>query len=279
LARAQLKDTNNDGYLNWVWLNDPNIPLYYNKDIHDMDEMLTHSMVAQVAYALKSNAQFDPVYGEHAAFWTDYLLKDFLPKWQARGGLDKSLAHPYAHFMRFYYYLYRLTDDEKYLDEAFRRARVLDNMMKHKVVNHEIAFVWDHRVPGMGDPPYGCQETGYGIFTVLAFQDLSMEGFGKYADPEYMRHYTITFRDLVLTHGTDALAGTVCGDGEESFGKYSISSIPGLAVWDDSGKILGFSAEAFQLLDNPGQPQRIFIPAYMVYALVESPLGRAATLP
>ncbi|NLX10375.1 MAG: hypothetical protein GXY36_12025 [Chloroflexi bacterium] len=274
LARAQLQDYNNDGYLNWRWLWDNTQQIYYNTDDHEMDEMLTHALVAEVAYALHANAEFSPVYAEHAAFWTDYLINHFLAKWKERGGLDRPLTHPYTQFMRMYYYLYRLTGDEDYLAEAFRRARVLDTMMQERQTPYGVAFVWDHRVPGMGIPAYGCQPTVYSQLTMAALQDLALEGFAQYADPDYMRHYTATFRDLVIrANNLDTLAGTVCGDGEESFGKFLISNMPGLAVWDDTGQILAVSEAAYRnsKVENPNNPRRVFIPAYMLQALAAQP--------
>jgi hypothetical protein len=89
-----------------------------------------------------------------------------------------------------------------------------------------------------------------------------------------MRHYTATFRDLVIrANNLDTLAGTVCGDGEESFGKFLISNMPGLAVWDDTGQILAVSEAAYRnsKVENPNNPRRVFIPAYMLQALAAQP--------
>jgi hypothetical protein len=280
LTRGQLADWNGDGYLNWRWLRqEEKGSAYYNDDKHQMDEALAHSWIAEAAYALKINAKYNPRYGTHADFWTDYLVNGFLAKWDARGGLKPPLTHPYAHLMRFYYYLYRLTNDEKYLDEASFRATVLDRMMDEKKTGHGVAYTWDHRVLGLDDPPWGCQPTVYGMLTLVAFQDLALEGFGKYADEAYMTHYVVTFRELVATHSTEKLAGNVCGDEEESFGKYTISSVPGLALWDDTGKIAAISEQGYAETEVDDKPQRIFIPAYMLQGLSEEYTRRSARLP
>jgi len=270
LARAQLADYNGDGYLNWRYLFGTE-SIYYGQDTHSMDEMLTHSFIPEVAYVLKSNEQFDPVYGEHAAFWTDYLEKHFLPKWEARGGLEKSLVHPYAHFMRFYYYLYKLTGNLPYLLEAERRATVLNAMMKTQDTSRGEGFVWDHRVIAMGHDALGCQPTVYAVLTVTAFQDLALQGFPPYADDSYMAHYAATFRDQVLIYGTDELAGDVCGGGEdrkrEGFEKFLLGGIPGLAAWDDTGALMDVNEEAYDRYQSPDAPNIVFIPAYMLQVL------------
>lgn len=268
IARAQLADTNGDGYLNWRWLRvGEEDNGHYGKDVHDMDEMLTHTLVAAAAYAMYNNAGLKPVYDEHAAFWLDYLTNHFLAKWQERGGIEKSLTHPFAHFMRFHYYLYRMTGDQQYLDEAFRRATVLDNMMEERETDHGIAFVWDHRVPNMGEASLGCQPTVYGLLTIDAFQDLAREGFGKYADPAYMMRYTATFRDLVLKGNVEDMAGSICGTGSENFEKFLISGVPGLATWDETGELMDLTNQAYLHYENPNNTRRVFIPAYMLAVL------------
>jgi hypothetical protein len=263
LARAQLRDTNKDGYLNWRWLNDPSVTMYYGKDTHKMDEMLTHAMVAAGAYALYVNREYKTSYAQHANFWRDYLENQFLAKWKKRGGLDFELVHPYAHFMRFYYYMYKLTGKDTYLTEANRRATVLDKMMKSRQTTYGTAFTWDHRITD----PYGCQPTVYGMLTVSAFQDMWREGFNKYAANSYMKNYASTFRDLVLKYGISKMAGTVCGANSESFGKFMISNLPGLAVWDSTGQILALSKRAYSQNESADKPTRVFIPAYMIQAL------------
>ncbi|NDJ76264.1 MAG: hypothetical protein GYB65_08385 [Chloroflexi bacterium] len=284
LARAELRDDDGDGFMNWRWLYDDSVESYYGNDYHKMDEILAHSLVAAVAYALRQNEQFNPIFGEHADFWTDHLGNDFLGKWEARGDdIDKSLAHPYSNFMRLYYYLYRLTGDEAYLDEANYRADVLDGSMIEVDTGNGMAFTWDHRVVLPGKEPWGCQPTTYSLQTVLAFQDMHLENFNRYADDVYMTHYMVTFRELVLQYGTDAMAGNVCGEGEQSFGKFTISSLPALAIWDNTGTFLEISDAAYYQFESPNTPRRVFIPAYMLLALdglppvVESDVAYVAT--
>ena len=92
LMRAKLKDRSiltvggstyqADGYLNWVW--QYNEPSYVGTDIHEMDEILTHSLVASYAYAFQVNRDLDPRYAERAQFWTNYLKNHFEAKWRKR---------------------------------------------------------------------------------------------------------------------------------------------------------------------------------------------------
>lgn len=271
LARSQLRDDDGDGYVNWRWTREPDLELYYNKDTHEMDEMLAHSWIPAAIYAMRLNEAYNPVYKEHADFWMDYLLNDFFPKWEARGGLERSLTHPFSQYTRLYFYMWRLTGEQAYLDEANRRADLLDSMMVEVPTANGIAFTWDHRVKGMGNGPLGCQPSVYAIQTTGMFQELALEGFSRYADDAYMAHYATMLRDLVLKAGIDHLSNDICGDGEESFGKYMISTYPALGMWDPTGRIQALSAEAFEEYESVGAPRQIFIPAYMVMLLAELP--------
>ena len=73
IAKSKLRDTNGDGYLNWLYLKEnaeaSSVP-FVGTDLHVMDEMMTHAMVASMAYTLKQAG-----YSSSAAFWTDYLEK------------------------------------------------------------------------------------------------------------------------------------------------------------------------------------------------------------
>ncbi|MBN2306142.1 MAG: hypothetical protein JXQ72_16785 [Anaerolineae bacterium] len=269
IARRELRDYNNDGYLNWRWLYETD-SIYYGKDTHEMDEMLAHSTVAAAAYALRVNGQFNSRYRTHADFWQNYLDNQFFPKWAARGGIDKSLAHPYAQFMRTEYYMYQLTGKQWYLDEAIHRADVLDSMMNVFNSPSGPGFTWDHRVPGMGMPAWGCQPTVYGVITVSAFQDMALEGFRQFASDDYMRHYTNTFRYKVLKFGMSNVSGDVCGSGTNIISKYTISSVPGLAYWDNSNWFVNFNEQAYEEIDTPSSPKMIYIPAYMLFVLSDT---------
>lgn len=270
IARAQLADTNGDGYLNWLWQNDSN-SIYYQTDLHEMDEILAHSLVAFYAYVIRQNEDIKPQFRQHADFWQDYLINHFMAKWAERGGgsfrIDKSLAHPYAHLMTFYYYLYRLTGDLAYLEEAERRADVLNGMMVQEANG---SFTWDHRVPNMGNAPIACQWVDYARYTLSAFQEMAYEGFSYYADDEYMAHYAVTIRENILKQNGTVIADDVCGSTIEPITpmRYSLSFLACYSRWDASGRIERESVELFLEADNDPSTT-VFVPACMVWLLNE----------
>src|SRR5690606_37195696 len=143
--RAKLEDTwtrgagrdsgSRDGYLNWVWDRDGS-DQHRGRDIHEIDEMRTHALVAQFAYAFKANegleGPHDVDYAERAAFWTDYLVNHFEAKWRERHRVPwpefPFLTRPHMHetvdFIRYHHYMYLLTGREPYKGEALRLTEV-----------------------------------------------------------------------------------------------------------------------------------------------------------
>ena len=130
LARAELKDYNRDGFLNWRYLHqESGAEQWYGDDKHVMDDMLAHTTVAAAAYVFRANCSLDTRYCEHARFWTGYLRNHFEAKWRKRNNvptgpffLDKNLAHPHLQWTRYTLYMHRLTGDTTYLQEARTRA-------------------------------------------------------------------------------------------------------------------------------------------------------------
>lgn len=116
-------------------------------------------------------------------------------------------------------------------------------------------------------------------------QDLSVEGFGPFSDPEVMRRYARTVSELIMLDGAHSFAKDISGEknlagfisrptvGEFSRpgepmtpGVYAITLLPGYAAWDPSGKIESVSAEVYETLSNGEEPGRYVIPAALVFA-------------
>lgn len=221
LAAEQLGDHNADGFRNWRYLNedaDSSSRPLVGDDFHVMDEILTHSMVAAVAYAFKANEAADARYAERAAFWTDYLKNDFEAKWRQRNGvpygfpfLSRDLMHPYVQWIRYHYYMYGLTGDAAYYSEAERMARQVSVQVREVLTPSGPAFVWNQRfLPESEGDVLTCQPFVYLQLTFQAFQDLAMEGFSVF-DDAFMQRVATSMTELVLRDGYDSFAGDICG--------------------------------------------------------------------
>ncbi len=301
MARAELADTNADGFQNWRYLNETadSSRSFYNDDFHEMDEILTHSMVAAVAYALSENAPFDRRYEEHAQFWLDYLKNDFEAKWRERNDvpfglpfISKNLMHPYVQFIRYNLYMYKLTGDTAYYSEANRMADLVLRQVREIYTTGGPAYVWNQRfLPEAEDSKtLSCQPFVYLQYTFQAFQDLAMEGFNVF-DDAFMQRVATSMTALVIEDGYRSFAEDICGgtfqagffpsSGDEGV-IYHFMNFPYAQIgkWDATGKLLRTTERAYAEgdLDSFRFPlARANLSATMLFLLADSPDGRQSS--
>jgi hypothetical protein len=286
LMRAKLKDSSilthggstyqADGYLNWQWLN-PGDPNYYGTDVHVMDEMLTHSLVASYAYAFHLNRDLDPRYAERAQFWTNYLKNHFEAKWRKRNNkatgfpfLEKNLAHPYMQFVRYHFYMAKLTGDNAYENEALRMAGNIKNQIKEVSTPIGTGAVWAHGMTTLGSTSTGIQSTTYARYTVQGAADLAAEGFSIFGEAGYMEKIAVTLANNVMDGNLSAYAAYIngSGSGAESLDTYAISPWAMIGRWDKTGEVKVETDRVYRKLEaSPENPKRIHLPAGMVYLL------------
>lgn len=295
LMRAQLKDWSivkrggktyeADGYLNWV-RQPRNGEIYTGTDDHVMDEMLTHVVVAEMAYAFHANLDIDGKFAERAQFWRDYLQHHFEAKWRHRMNvstgkfLENTLTHVYLAWTRYHYYLHLLTGEEWYRTEAERRAKVFAAQMIE--VNNPAAFVWDHRTTGeKGEKPMIPQPTTYARYTALSAADLAYENFSIFT-PAFMGKIAAGIREFIMDNGATDFAGDIAGGvsrggipaaqtphERESQRKFAAGNFTELGVWDSTGKIAAISEQVYRDVEgNIDRPTRVYIPSGMVQVLM-----------
>lgn len=292
-----------DGYLNFVWLLEPNV--YYLTDYHRMDEMLLHAWLAAVAYAFDVNRDLVSPngynYAERADFWRDYLQNDFEAKWRERSRrtwprmdfVTRSLLHPHVQFIRYHYYMYRLTDDEEYLHYAEEKTRELfavetpeSGIRGFVAVETPLgsAYVWPHSQSVQSEHSTTAQPTTYGTYTIAAAIDLAFEGFDKWGASGTMEQFANTVAWFIIdkTHEEEpelTFAATVAGDhgagglavkeGELirwTSSVYSYNSLIFTMLWDSTGEIENTSMHVYQIIEEDGldTPRRIHTPAAML---------------
>ena len=299
LMRAQLKDSSivvkvppgetvapvADGFLNWVRA--PRTPLYDGTDVHAMDEMLTHSTLAEVAYTFQVNGNVDPKYAERTKFWKDYLLKHFEAKWRIRNEkpqgkfMENTLIHVYIAWTRYHYYMNLLTGQQWYRDEAERRAKVFAAQMIP--MNNNTAYIWSHRVVGEreGDKLMIAQPTTYARYTAVSAADLAFEKFSIFT-PEFMQKMAAGIREFIMDNGATDFAGDIAGDVQranlpkaqtlhprESLTKFAAGNFPELGAWDSTGKITSVSQEVYRKLEkNSENPRGVHLPSGILTAVM-----------
>jgi hypothetical protein len=276
LARDTLGDPNGDGFLNWRYQHygsDSSSSPLLGDDYHEMDEMLTHTMVAAVAYALKQAG-----YGSSAAFWTDYLQNDFEAKWRKRKNkpsgfpfLTKDLMHTYVQWIRYHYYMGKLTGDSSYTREALRMAGVVRGNMRLTSTPGGSSYDWAHRVQLSGSGSLlGCQPMTYVKYTTQAFADLATQD-SRLFDSTFMQGVasTMAYKAWKNLDGTQ-LANDICGGGTHGSLYYGASHpFTVLAAWDNSGILKEIAIRTYYATEQnrEASPRVYNLPAMMVFTL------------
>ena len=221
------------------------------KDTQVLATVLSHGMIANMAYALHANRGVkSPTgidYGAKADFWIDYLRNDFEEIWRIRSGekwpafplWTHQVAHSWKSQMRWAFYMYKLTGLEPYRDAAQSYA---DAVLRNSyAVETSIgrAVVWSHL---LDEPGYGLQPIAYSRYEYGIETDIALEGGLSGIDASYMAMHARTLAAFVLDNGAKDLAFDVGGmasrTGESLRGGRS-STLRTRNPWDDSGLTWG----------------------------------------
>ncbi|MEX2541123.1 MAG: hypothetical protein WD314_04915 [Trueperaceae bacterium] len=296
LMRAQLADSwrgtgnresNRDGYLNWVWRNDTSEE-HLGKDLHQTDEMGTHSLVAELAWAYASNKDHpSPAgvdYGERADFWLDYLQNHFEAKWRERNQvrwprfpfINRPHMHETVSFIKYHYYMYRLTAREQYLSEAKRLSDLVYEEFRQVQTDAGPAFVWPRSIVSEGGSERYLMPTTYSSLVLLDSLDLHLEGFYGWADGSVPERFANTVSQFIIDNGSSDFARDV-GGGQTRAGlaassardwerltapQFAIKPFALLSAWDDSGTIGSVAREVYA--DLPTEHLYLHIPVGMM---------------
>lgn len=292
--RAQLDDAwtgsarrdqgSKDGYLNWVWDQD-NSDTHKGRDLHEIDEMRTHAMVAQLAYAYAQNADLRSPngvdYAERADFWADYLKNHFEAKWRERNRvpwprfpfLERPHLHETLEWVRYHHYMYLLTGEEPYEAEARRLSRVAFENFREADTPSGPALVTPRSVLSMGGTLDYLLPSVYFRHVVATVVDLHFEGVAPWGDREVMEMLARTLSEFILDGGSSGYARDVGGgqsraglkaSGEGDWSRispsvYNISAFALLAAWDDSGEVAEVSAAVHE---HRGEAEKyVYVPS------------------
>ena len=298
-ARAQLKDYNHDGYLNWRWLADPNNKQWYGDDQHLMGEILTHSLVAAVAWAYQENRNLESPagidYGERADFWKNYLKHDFEAKWRKRDGtsgydyLTGYLMHAYLQEIRYFHYMGLLFGEPGYKVEATKLASALKIDFHAVTTPAGPGYVWMQGVETENTNVKFAQPTIYASNTIQAAEDLALEGMAPFAEGDFMERIANTVSSLVMDNGSKDFAADIAG-GKQFPGFVSLPAPPSedaqsrvtdrvfaiiplatLAPYDATGRIARISKQVYDTIETGRVPRRIYLPAAFFIDAVAHP--------
>ena len=288
-------DGTKDGYLGWAFRYG-NHRHYNGKDIHELNGIKTHALIASVAYALELNRSADSRYAEASDFWQDYLVEHFEAKWRKRPQgkssgypiLMRPHTHTYISNMKYHYYMYQLSGNAEYLAEAQRATDVFWNN-EIKVTdtgNGKQGYVWTRSILSEGGGEDYLHPTTYARYVYADALELHLEGFYRWGDAD-LSLFANTISEFVLdrdgTSGRDWFASDI-GGGKTRAGIRSDSSWKRmtthgwtwspyalLSAWDDTGRLGSISSDALRDMGRSTQPGAPHIPAGL---FIEATLNR-----
>jgi hypothetical protein len=223
-----------DGFRNLIRLRESQdqevSAIYFANDEHQMDEMMSHALIATVAYALKFNSE-ETAFVEHGEAWNQYLKNDFEPKWRSRQlGLPSNhfltwtLFHTDVSFLRYHHYMAKMNEPDAWRRAEFERlARLLrPNFRDFQLPNNRGGVIWDHAWVGANGHECQAVSTNYAAYTIQALEDLTLEGVSPFGGARLMRRISNTIATNVLSgfsQGATRSSGTfpadICGDRQE----------------------------------------------------------------
>lgn len=277
------------------------------KDTQVLSSVLTHGMLASMAYVFEANrGQPSPAgtdFGAKADFWTDYLKNDFERIWRIRTGAtwpefplwNHQVSHAWKSQMRWAFYMYKLTGLEPYLESARAYA---DHVLTYTFAVETpsgTGVVWSHV---LSKPDYGLQPIAYARYDWAIEADIAWEGGLTGIDEDYMRYHARTIAHFVLDNGAEDLSFDVGGMkarsgrsleggthatlptrdpwddsglayGRESFNRFMISYVTPVAAFAETDRIASIAVEAYEYKEEDrSDPDALAVPAGML--MVES---------
>ena len=276
------------GYRRWLYLRGEG-SVHYGKDVHVMNVMLTHSLVATFTYAFHVNRDLSSPsqisYGERADFWLGYLQNDFEPLWRLRNNRQegfpfiwRDITHPYNQFMRYNHYMWRMTDDIAYKNEVDRLLGWVMFEMVDCPAGSLPAHIWPSRFAEDENSPHDVmQHTTYVHHEISTHAELLLEGFYPELDADFMQRSANMLSQYADDGDPDdtgvRFARTLGGEQyrcglatsdhrkrrAESNWARSLNGIT--ALWDETGNVDRINAEVFENTEsNHDNPRRIKIP-------------------
>ena len=226
------------------------------RDTQVLATVLSHGMIANMAYALHANRGVESPsgidYGKKADFWIDYLRNDFEAIWRIRTGekwpalplWEHQVAHSWKSQMRWSFYMHKLTGLDPYREAAEDyAAAVLRNTYAVETPAGEAA-VWSHL---LDEADYGLQPIAYARYEYGIETDLALEGGLPGIDGDYMAMHARALAHFVMDNGSEDLAFDVGGMSSRA-GKALLGggshTLRTRNPWDDSGLTWGRESTA-----------------------------------
>lgn len=241
----------------------------YGTDVR-LNDLKVHALVAMVAYALDMNRDLTSPggrdYAASADYWKAYLLTDsdgFVAKVKDGGrfpspsrGFHFTNPHADAHSWwsttKLYYYMWRLSGDAVWLEDANRAADVIWDYEIRDIADWDggnSAYVWASNMMSQSSSRNYLQMVGYAGSIYGDVVTFHYEGFHKWGDPAHLPAFARSIAELQLDSDDivrNGLAGDIGGNSP-----YNKRTVAGIEPDDRDNRPLRRTAEAFTRYQTP----------------------------
>jgi hypothetical protein len=284
-------DGTRDGYVNWVFRTGDSRE-HQGKDLHTFDEMRTHGLVAEIAWALHHNRDLASPngvdYGARADVWTSYLLEHFEPKWRERHDvrpgdfpfLTSTSMHATVAFVKYHHYVARITGSAGHRDEAKRLTDLVRRHIASYRLDGATALAWPRTLVEAGGVRDYLQPSTYARYVVGDLVDLHLDGADAWPTGT-MSALAHTVRSLVIEEDDGAtlfardigggtaragIAASEAGDwSRPTSGQFTISPTSFVALWDRTGEVAAVACALDEA--SSGTLRTVHLPTALLLAL------------
>ena len=167
-------------------------------------------------------------------------------------------THTYVSWMKWHYYMGRLTGDDSYSIQADKMAESWWGEVRSVNTAQGVAYVWPRGIIGEGSSADYLMPTVYASMVIADMVELHMEEYGRWASEREMRRFALTFTKLMADEGFPIkrdVGGEHAQAGLRSEGDawswmtrhgFWLSGYPHLAAWDDTGAIDALIEDAYE---------------------------------
>lgn len=195
-----------------------------------------------------------------------------------------SLTHPYMSWLKWHYYMGKITGNPAYSDEATRMADVFWSEIRTARSPGGPAYVWAHSMVTEGGNQRYLHPTTYARYIFNDFVDFHLEGFHRWASDTEMARFARTVAWFVmdadegrhpdltsLAHnvgGASMRSGLRSPSGNRlSLDRFAFSSFGFVAAWDTSERVAVMTRRVRDEA-GPGRPRVVLTASVFLETLL-----------
>lgn len=269
----------------WVWKTGGS-PEHTGRDIHPTDDPKTISIICYYALACEMNRDIAVKYANDADYWSAFLVnweaKWRSNRWQRRNRptgpmFRRGHTHSQHGEMTLYVLLHRLTDENKYLNDANTLYNdIWASDFRLTTVDGQQAYVWARTLQSLrpGDENYLHPAT-YARYVFDDTMTLHLEGYQTYASTTTMQRLANSVARMLISNSNPSSSSTTVTN-RDIGGGVTRAGIPSDSSWSGINTLIWAGSAGYGLLekfDSSGIIGTLNSNAYSTMGYGESPRG------